>query len=190
MEEFDLYTYSRKKTGSKIVRGSGEKIPEGSYRLVVGVLIFNSKGELLIQQRAKEKTTWTNLWDISCAGHVQAGETSQEGASRELKEELGLTYDFTSVPAAISISFPKGFEDFYILHLDLEPGKLNLQKDEVQKVMWASKEKVLEMLECKNPEESFIPYEKSFLEYCFYCSKKQGLHTREDWTRNPSNKTI
>ena len=116
MEEFDLYTCCRKKTGSKIVRGSGEKIPEGSYRLVVGVLIFNSKGELLIQQRAREKTTWTNLWDISCAGHVQAGETSQEGASRELKEELGLTYDFTSVPAAISISFPKGFEDFYILY--------------------------------------------------------------------------
>ena len=44
-ELIDLYTVDREHTGMTAVRG--EKLPEDTYRMVVHVCIFNSKGEML-----------------------------------------------------------------------------------------------------------------------------------------------
>ena len=49
MELFDLYTSDRVKTGRTMIRG--EQTPEGFYRMVVHVCIFNPDGQMLIQQR-------------------------------------------------------------------------------------------------------------------------------------------
>lgn len=48
-ELWDIYTKDRIKTGRFHVRG--QKMQEGDYHLVVHVCIFNSKSEMLIQQR-------------------------------------------------------------------------------------------------------------------------------------------
>ena len=37
-----------------------------------------------------EKITYPGLWDVSCAGHVSAGESATTSALRELEEELGV----------------------------------------------------------------------------------------------------
>ena len=87
MECFDLYNEHRQQTGETMVRGT--QTPAGRYRLVVHICIFNSNGELLIQQRQPFKKGWSNLWDVTVGGAVTAGETSQQGAHRELLEELG-----------------------------------------------------------------------------------------------------
>ncbi len=63
MELWDLYTENREKTGKTMVRG--EKQPDGFYRIVVHVCIFNAKNQLLIQQRVPFKDDWKNLWDIT-----------------------------------------------------------------------------------------------------------------------------
>jgi 8-oxo-dGTP pyrophosphatase MutT (NUDIX family) len=34
---------------------------------------------------------WPNLWDVSVAGHISAGEGPVEAALREAQEELGVT---------------------------------------------------------------------------------------------------
>ena len=49
MELFDLYTAEREKTGKTMVRG--DRTPDGYYRLVVHVCIFDREGRMLIQQR-------------------------------------------------------------------------------------------------------------------------------------------
>ena len=46
MELFDLYTADRVKTGRTMVRGG--QTPEGFYRLVVHICIFNPEGKMLI----------------------------------------------------------------------------------------------------------------------------------------------
>ena len=86
MEILDIYDSNRMPTGRTFVRGTK---PEGGYYLVAQVIVFNTKGQMLIQQRQAHKLGWPNRWDVSAGGSVQAGETSQQAAQRELREELG-----------------------------------------------------------------------------------------------------
>jgi isopentenyl-diphosphate delta-isomerase len=55
------------------------------------VFIFNSKGELLLQQRALSKYHSPGLWTNTCCSHPRAGETLEEATSRRLKEEMGMS---------------------------------------------------------------------------------------------------
>ncbi len=56
----------------------------------VHILIFNPDGEIYVQQRSRLKDRYPLKWDSSAAGHVSGGETYDETARRELKEELGI----------------------------------------------------------------------------------------------------
>jgi 16S rRNA (adenine1518-N6/adenine1519-N6)-dimethyltransferase len=56
----------------------------------VHIFIFNQAGEAYLQQRSRSKDRHPLKWDSSAAGHVTAGETYDETARRELKEELGV----------------------------------------------------------------------------------------------------
>lgn len=55
------------------------------------VFVFNSKGELLLQQRALSKYHSPGLWTNTCCSHPRAGETLEEATSRRLMEEMGMT---------------------------------------------------------------------------------------------------
>ena len=44
-----------------------------------------------MQKRSLLKESYPGCWDISSAGHLDAGEEPLQGAVRELKEELGIT---------------------------------------------------------------------------------------------------
>jgi len=64
----------------------------GLLHRVVHVLVFNGKGELLLQKRSGNKDTAPGLWDVSVGGHLVPGETPQEAARREMAEELGIQW--------------------------------------------------------------------------------------------------
>ena len=142
-EWWDLYTKDREKTGQ--LHRRGQPVPQGSYRLAVHVCIFNSKNQLLIQQRQPFKKGWPNMWDISVGGSALAGDTSRQAAQREVLEELGLRLDFSNERPFLSMSFSEGFDDFYIIEQDLDLSALHLQQEEVRKVRWADKEEVIQM---------------------------------------------
>lgn len=59
--------------------------------LAFSIFLFNSKGELLLQQRAASKKTWPGVWSNSCCGHVMLHEKTIDAARRRLKYELGMT---------------------------------------------------------------------------------------------------
>ena len=58
---------------------------------VVHVLIFNRKGELLLQKRSRQKDVAPGKWDTSVGGHVAPGEGVDDAAQREMDEELGIS---------------------------------------------------------------------------------------------------
>ncbi|HKL91924.1 MAG TPA: isopentenyl-diphosphate delta-isomerase [Bacteroidales bacterium] len=66
------------------------------------VFIFNSKNELLLQQRAYDKYHSPGLWTNTCCSHPMPGETVLEAASRRLKEEMGMevaSFRYADIPS-------------------------------------------------------------------------------------------
>lgn len=167
-ELIDLYNVDREKTGLTAVRG--EKLPEGTYRMVVHVCIFNSKGEMLIQRRADDIVRWPGMWDVSVGGGASAGDDSRGAAERETAEELGLHIDFSNRRPVITVNFHDGFDDFYTVERDVSPDELDLQKEEVAEARWASREEIEAMID----EGIFIPYQKDLLGYLFFAREGRG----------------
>lgn len=62
---------------------------------VVGALLLNDKGQLLLQKRSQTKDMEPGLWGVSAAGHVTKGQTDDEAMHRELQEELGIDAPLT-----------------------------------------------------------------------------------------------
>lgn len=57
---------------------------------VAHVLVFNSRGELLLQKRSPHKDIQPGRWDTSVGGHLDPGEGYLQAAVREMEEELGI----------------------------------------------------------------------------------------------------
>lgn len=63
----------------------------GVLHRAFSLLIFNDKGELLLQQRAASKRLWPLYWSNSCCSHPRRCETLTTAIHRRLHEELGLS---------------------------------------------------------------------------------------------------
>ena len=170
MELWDLYDRDRIPTGETHERG--KPLPEGRYHMVVHVVIFNSKGEMLIQQRQPFKAGWPNLWDVTVGGSAIAGDSSRSAAEREVLEEIGLPLDLSRERPRLTIPFDVGYDDIYTLVMDVDLTTLRLQESEVQAVRWASEQEILDMLE----DGRFIPYHRAFIQLLFALRNSRGLH--------------
>ena len=172
MELIDLYDENRLPLGRTAVRYSRRE--KGTYRLIVHICIFDRRGRLLIQRRAREKRLWPDKWDVSAAGGVSAGETARMAAQREVAEELGLELDLTGVRAVCTVNFATGFDDYYVLHRDVDLSTLRLQTEEVSDVRWATRSQVMAMVR----RGEFITYPESFLSYLFDTAGSQDFPTK------------
>lgn len=82
--------------------GTADKLQahiEGTLHRAVSVFILNDAGEMLIQRRASGKYHSGGLWSNACCSHPCPGESSQDAASRRLREELG--FETTLEPAGV-----------------------------------------------------------------------------------------
>jgi len=121
--------------------GIGGKIKthfEGRLHRAFSILIFNSKGELLIQQRAKTKQHSPGLWANTCCSHPRPNEILKEAAKRRLKEEMGIETDlketFSFIYRAKSGDWIEHeFDHVFLGKFDGEP-KPN--KEEAQDFRW------------------------------------------------------
>jgi len=80
---------------------------KGELHRALSVLIFNSEGEILLQQRAFSKYHTPGLWSNTCCSHPRPGEDSLEAATRRLGEEMGFTTPLI-----------KSFDFIYRAHFD------------------------------------------------------------------------
>lgn len=63
---------------------------KGILHRAFSVFIFNSRNELLLQQRALTKYHSAGLWTNTCCSHPRSGEETLAAAHRRLKEEMGI----------------------------------------------------------------------------------------------------
>jgi len=80
---------------------------QGALHRALSVLVLNSKGEILLQQRAFSKYDTPGLWSNTCCSHPRPGEDSLEAATRRLGEEMGFT-----------VPLKKSFDFIYRAHFD------------------------------------------------------------------------
>lgn len=66
---------------------------EGLLHRAFSIFIFNSKNELLLQQRALTKYHSAGLWANTCCSHPRPNETIKDSANRRLHEEMGMSCD-------------------------------------------------------------------------------------------------
>lgn len=108
-------------------------IRKGLIRRAARVYVFNQSGKLLVQQRS-EKVLKPLLLDQSAAGHVDEGETYEQAAYRELKEELGIE-GVTLMPVAISFRTSDFFNGIYKVVIGNDT-KINFDPEELKQVIW------------------------------------------------------
>ena len=120
------------------------------------VFLFNTKGELILQQRSSKKKTWPLVWSNTCCGHPMLNETSLDAAKRRLRQELGIT------DARLLVILPDyryrcerdGIveNEFCPVLLGFTNQKPTIYIDEVKAVRWISWNEWLEEIE-HNPQE-------------------------------------
>lgn len=107
---------------------------KGVLHRAFSIFIFNSKGEMLLQQRAFSKYHSGGLWTNACCSHPLPGEETKNAAARRLKEELGFETTVKKIFDFIyKAEFDNGLTEHEFDHVftgEYE-GVINLNKDEV-----------------------------------------------------------
>jgi len=114
--------------------GTMEKMEAHRHALLhraFSVFIFNSKGEMLLQQRAPDKYHSAGLWTNACCSHPRPGEDTRDAAIRRLGEELGFSTNLEKVfHFTYRSDFENGLTEFEFDHVfvgtydaDIHPNK-------------------------------------------------------------------
>lgn len=112
---------------------------KGLLHRAFSIFIFNSKGEMLLQQRAKDKYHSGGLWTNACCSHPLPGEDISVAATRRLKEELGFSiplkriFDFTYQTDVGGGLIENEFDHVFIGYYD---GLVNFNPEEVSDVCY------------------------------------------------------
>lgn len=166
-EYFDILDENGNKTGETKPRSEVHR--DGDWHAAVHIWIINNNREVLLQRRCANKDSHPNMLDISCAGHLSAGDSSLEGAVRELKEELGLDVKpeeleyiktLKSESKYTSDFINNEFNALYILRTDKGIEDMKYQEDEISEIFFVTYEKFKEMVENHQPD--LLRHEKEF----------------------------
>lgn len=152
MEVWDLYNENRQIIGEHI---RGQKLPDNAYHLVVNVWIKNKDDKYLISQRSDQILSNPLLWETTC-GSVLKGESSIQGALREVKEELGIDLNindgklvFSTLRKKINNKIYNDFLDVYLFLYNGEVSLKNATTNEVVQYKWLTVEQIKELFERK-----------------------------------------
>jgi isopentenyl-diphosphate delta-isomerase type 1 len=128
----------------KVTRGEVKR--KGLLHRAILVFVFNSKRELYMQKRSKNKFLFPGLWGIGAGGGVSLGESYEAAAIRELEEELGITnvnieYIFNfSYRSDIMNNICKVYKCIY-------DGEIKIKENEVEKGDFKTIDEIKQMVE-------------------------------------------
>ena len=140
----------------------------GDWHRGAHILVFNSKGELLLPKRAKDRPQQPDKYDCSASGHVVYGDSYEETIEREAEEELGIKTD-KRPELMLKFRLIYGPNDKNISALFVlrgYDGPITIQKAEVQSAEFVPMEKVKEML--LKDEDQFTTWMAEILAWYFH----------------------
>ncbi len=137
--------------------GVGEKLRvhrDGKLHRAFSVFVFNSKGEILLQKRAKSKYHSGGLWTNACCSHPLTRKNIRNEAKKRLKEEMGIECELEKIFSFVYKAKVRELTEYELDHVfcgkfDGNP-KINLEEAEDWK--WMNFKKLKEDVR-KNPQK-------------------------------------
>jgi 8-oxo-dGTP diphosphatase len=147
----------------------GDPIPRGAFHVVASVGVVRADAGLLLTQRAAVKDH-PLAWEIP-AGSVLAGETSEAGAVRELREETGVRVSATDLDRVGRFAEESALFDLYLARVDGEPA-IALDPSEVADYRWVTLSGLDDLVASGAMASPWVPRLRSF---------RAGLGDRLRW---------
>lgn len=144
-EIWNAYDSKRKQLPHLLIRG--EPIPQGQFHLCVNVLVRHEDGDFLVMRRSASKSLYPRYWELGAGGSVLAGETSQEAALRELREETGLLADKVSLLEQFSSPEDQCHFDFYLAQVSGAKEDIRYQAGETEAHLWLPASQLIKFLD-------------------------------------------
>lgn len=150
---------------------------KGLYHHTTHIWFYTQKGKILLSQRSANKTICPLLWDVSVAGHIDAGETPEEGGIRETHEEIGLQISIKDLHKVGVFkcfqSYDYGiidneFHNTFIAELKVPITELTPQEEEVEALKLVSLDEFETLItHIENNGNHFVPSNKAYYEFIF-----------------------
>jgi isopentenyl-diphosphate delta-isomerase type 1 len=167
-EYFDALNENGEKVGKPLTY---EEIHQaGLLHRAVHVWLVNTEGQILLQKRSENMTTYPGYWDISASGHVSSGQSSIEAAQIETKEELGIEPPASAFKLIFSLReriilnegkhIENEIRDVYLVRAD--DSNLSLKSDlfEITELKWVHPEEF--KLWMKGERELLVPHQEEY----------------------------
>ncbi len=154
---------------------------KGFYHNTAHVWFYTKNGDILLAQRAASKTICPLLWDVSVAGHIDAGESITQAAVRETKEEIGLAIleqDLNKIGVFECFqSYDNGivdneFHHTFMTELQVDINQLTPQKDEVEALKLVSFSTVQSLLNNSETNNHFVASNRVYYTTIFNAIQK------------------
>ncbi|MEM3586652.1 MAG: isopentenyl-diphosphate Delta-isomerase [Candidatus Jordarchaeaceae archaeon] len=128
---------------------------DGKLHRAFSIFIFNSRGEMLLQKRAKNKYHSGGLWSNACCSHPRPGEDIKQAAHRRLIEEMGFDCDLKEAFDFIyKANLDHNLTEYEFDHVFIGKydGKIKMNPNEVEDFKWISIDDLKESVD-KHPEK-------------------------------------
>lgn len=162
-EPFEIFTPAGKPLG---IAARGRVHREGLWHRSAHVFLYNTRGQLLLQQRSASKDLYAGAWDYSVGEHLQPGEHYLQAALRGLAEELSVNLT-TLTPlgeptasefvAASGDAIDREFQQAYRGTLESSnPAQIRIDATEVAQIEWLTPTQVTQRIS-RDPDH-FTPW--------------------------------
>jgi isopentenyl-diphosphate Delta-isomerase len=153
----------------------------GLLHRAVSVFIFNTKGEWLLQRRARSKYHSNSLWTNTCCTHPYPEETYEQAANRRLNQEMGLE---ASLEEAFDFIYKEELDNEFTEHeldhvfVGVSDSVPTINLDEVMEYRYISYDDLL--AEVDNVPDSFTYWFKKIMNEVFlrYNNNENGLESQ------------
>lgn len=138
MELLDIVDKNGAFTGEIVERKKAQEL--GLLHWEVIIVVVNEKKQILLQKRSANEKHFPNKWAL-CSGLVISGESCDEAAVRELKEELGVEFQISDLHL---LEGNLNLTRFYYVITNYDESQFVIQKEELSSVKWFDLDEILE----------------------------------------------
>ena len=174
MDEYiDIVTENGEPTGKVVLKFEAHK--NGWFHNTIHLWLFTANGDILLQQRSHKKAIYPLLWDVSAAGHIDAGESFETAAIRETHEELGLLLkpsDLIKIGVnkhktayANDTILDNEFHHVFIAELKVDISELTAQEEEVEALKLVTIDGFNSLLENSKNNNHFIASNSTYYQF-------------------------